>query len=94
MERFKPDELERRVDEVLFYFWDSIGINSYVSARAEYRSYVPKVLVALESGGLDKVINLLMHLEKYMGLEPQESNAQKVGNLLFSHKDAIEKGHA
>ncbi|MCG7497493.1 hypothetical protein MHO82_11505 [Vibrio sp. Of7-15] len=94
MDRFKPDELERRVDEVLFYIWDPIGINSYVSARGEYRSYVPQVLEALENGGLDKLINLLISLEKHMGLEPQECTIQKVSDLLFSHKDAIEKEHA
>ena len=95
MNRFKPDELERRVDEVLFYKWDPIGINHYVTTRAEYRSYVSTILQAVNSGDLVKLVGRLEELEKNsMGLEVEESNAKEIAELLLSHKEAIENGHA
>jgi hypothetical protein len=95
MDRFKPDELERRVDEVLFYKWDPIGINHYVTARAEYRSYVSTILQVVNSGDMVKLVERLEDLEKNsMGLEVEESNAKEIAELLLSHKEAIENGHA
>ncbi|GGY88030.1 hypothetical protein GCM10007388_21810 [Pseudoduganella plicata] len=38
----------RRVDEVLYYLWDPIGVSAVPSARDEYRSYVPQVVTLLE----------------------------------------------
>ena len=46
---FDKDELRRRVDEVLYYIWDPIGVSDQPCARAEYESYVPKVLELLTS---------------------------------------------
>ncbi len=95
MDRFKPDELERRVDEVLFYKWDPIGINHLVTARAEYRSYVSSVLKALNSGESVKLVKRLEDLEKNsMGLSAEGSNAKEIAELLLSHKEAIENGLA
>ncbi|WP_318448853.1 hypothetical protein [Photobacterium leiognathi] len=94
MENITSDELERRVDEVLFYHWDPIGINQYVNTRAEYRSYVPQILSMLEQGEMSEVIKLLSDLERSMSLEPNESTVRKIVDLLFSHKNAIEKGLA
>lgn len=94
MKRITSDELERRVDEVLFYIWDPIGVNSYVSARAEYRSYIPQVLIELEVGDIHKLNDLLLKIEIGMGLEPKESKVQEVVELLFNHKEAIVKEHA
>lgn len=95
MDRFKPDELERRVDEVLYYKWDPIGINHYVSARAEYRSYVPSILQSLKLGDSVKLIEKMQDIERNsMGLEGEESNAKEIAELLLSHKEAIENGHA
>ncbi|MBD5772217.1 hypothetical protein [Marinomonas colpomeniae] len=95
MDRFKPDELERRVDEVLYYKWDPIGINHYVSARAEYRPYVSSILQILKLGDSVKLIEKMQDIERNsMGLEGEESNAREISELLLSHKEAIENGHA
>ena len=95
MDRFTADELERRVDEVLFYKWDPIGINHYVTARAEYRSYVSSILRSLDNGDIIQLIEHLKDIElNSMGLEVGESNAKEIAELLLSHKEAIENGHA
>ncbi|GGX39950.1 hypothetical protein [Saccharospirillum salsuginis] len=95
MDRFKVDELERRVDEVLFYKWDPVGVNHYVSARAEYRSYVPAVLEKLKAGDREGVFGLLKGIQvESMGEEFDSTLASSVVDLLFDHKEAIELGHA
>ena len=95
MDRFKPDELECRVDEVLYYKWDPIGINHYVTARAEYRSYVSSILQTLMDGDLVQLTEQLQYIERNnMGLVVEESNAKKIAELLLSHKEAIRNGHA
>ena len=95
MEQFTNNELERRVDEVLFYKWDPIGVNHYVIARAEYRSYVSRILKELESGNLHKLVAMLEDIQvNSMGLNSERSNVKEIAELLLSHKEAIENGRA
>lgn len=95
MDRFKIDELERRVDEVLFYKWDPIGVNHYISARAEYRSYVPAVLEKLKACDRKGVLGVLKDIQvESMGEEFDSTSASNIVDLLFEHKEAIELGHA
>jgi len=69
MERFTENELERRVDEVLFYLWDPVGVKDHVVARAEYRSYVPAVLAAVNTGEHHAIASLLIDIQtKQMGI--------------------------
>lgn len=35
----KDKELLKRIDEVLFYLWDPIGVNDEPNARDEYETY-------------------------------------------------------
>ena len=95
MDRFTIDELERRVDEVLFYRWDPIGVNHYPSARAEYRTYVSTILEKLEVGDKQSLIDLLHKIQtSSIGMEPNTELANSVATLLFEHKEAIDNGHA
>jgi hypothetical protein len=47
--RLSPEqaELYRRVDEVLHYLWDPIGVARIPEARDEYQSYLPHVFSLL-----------------------------------------------
>ena len=36
-------ELYRRIDEILFYKWDPIGVSDSAEARDEYQGYLPEV---------------------------------------------------
>lgn len=96
MERFAPNELEKRVDEVLFYVWDPIGVNGEPYARAEYRSYVTSVLGHLENNkSAQEIADYLCKIEsESMELEPNTNNALETANLLIQHKKAIEEGCA
>lgn len=41
------DELFRRVDEVLYYVWDPVGVRHIPGARDEYRAWAPEVYMLL-----------------------------------------------
>ena len=43
-------ELYRRVEEVLHYLWDPIGVSAVPEARNEYDSYLSTVFSLLTSG--------------------------------------------
>jgi hypothetical protein len=51
-QKLPPDQMElyRRVDEVLHYLWDPIGVSSAPEARDEYQSYLPHVFSLLTGG--------------------------------------------
>ncbi len=96
MERTKPNELETRVDEVLFYLWDPIGVNNEPYARAEYRAYVAEVLDQLENNNTASEIAacLCAIVSGSMELVPDKENALKVARVLLEHKCAIDQGCA
>ena len=95
MERFAKNELEKRVDEVLYYVWDPIGINDEPYARGEYRSYVTSVLGHVNNKQAEEISELLCKIEKEsMGITPNKDNSLVVANLLIQHKAAIDEGCA
>ena len=46
----------QRVDEVLHYIWDPIGVSEIPVARDEYHSYTPQVFSLLLKGATAKDI--------------------------------------
>jgi hypothetical protein len=55
-------ELQLRVNEVLHYIWDPIGIRGVQEARDEYDAYVPEVYSLLQNGATAE--QLAAHLDK------------------------------
>ena len=92
MNNSQESELERRVDEVLFYKWDPFGFKGEPFARTEYRNYVKEVLSCLQdAGSSDDISDLLMDIvENRMGLVFSPEISQTVGKLLFRHKKTID----
>jgi hypothetical protein len=91
-----PDELRRRVDEVLYYVWDPIGVSDEPFARAEYDSYVPKVLELLVSQNDPAPISAYLAdiVNTRMGLSPSIQRCDDAATLLQKHKKAIHEGCA
>jgi hypothetical protein len=91
-----PDELRRRVDEVLYYVWDPIGVADEPFARAEYESYVPKVLELLVSQDDPVLISVYLAdiIKTRMGLSPNMPLCDQTASLLVEHKRAIKEGCA
>ena len=96
MERFAVNELEKRVDEVLFYVWDPIGVAVDPYARAEYRSYVTSVLGYVENDkSAEKIAEYLCAIEAdSMGLTPNKEKALETAELLIRNREAIDEGCA
>jgi len=66
-------QLATRVDEVLCYIWDPIGVSSEGTpeTRDEYSSYVPEICSAVSRGETkEQIANRLEYIERVtMGLE-------------------------
>jgi hypothetical protein len=82
-QRYERDLLAR-INEVLHYIWDPIGVRGDPSARDEYDSYVPDVHSLLESGStaeqiathLDEIATERMGLRSNM--EHNRATAQRL----------------
>lgn len=84
-------ELYRRVDEVLYYLWDPIGVSEIPSARNEYYGYLPQAFSLLKSSpnGTDLEKYLLSVAIDRMGIEGSSAlllRTQQVVEILFDYK--------
>lgn len=93
---FDPNELEKRIDEVLYYVWDPIGVSDSPYARGEYSSYVPGILqLIFANSPAEKISSHLTSIVRMqMGLIPNEERERRVADLILQHKDAIDNGFA
>ena len=84
-------ELCRRVDEVLYYAWDPIGVSRCPAARDEYQAYLPKVLALLhEDVGASSVAAYLDGIATArMGLEARPEHSLRTAQLLLEWKREI-----
>jgi hypothetical protein len=93
MNKEKLRELERRVDEVLFYVWDPIGVSDTPAARGEYSSYTMTILKCVLEEDLKKIASQLSKIESSsMGLTTNKINNLKIAELLVDFKYAVEEG--
>ena len=78
-------ELLRRIDEVLHYRWDPIGVAGVPQARDEYESYVPQVFQLLketvDGSDVADYLNWLSTEHIGMGSNPSR-DAEAVETLL------------
>ena len=94
MEDGKRKELNRRVDEILYYLWDPIGVNDEPAARSEYAGYVWNVFAKLISNeGNEALTELLLSFEKEnMGLPGNVEHAKKISGILIDAMHAVDEG--
>jgi hypothetical protein len=96
MRQFDNKELSKRVDEVLFYIWDPIGVQPEPCARSEYEGYVPKICQLVEEN--DTIGPISAHLasivREAMEINPDKTHCDEVAELLLDHKRAIQEGLA
>lgn len=90
--RKEIEALRTRVDEILFYKWDPIGVSNSNWARDEYDSYAPNaVKLALESASPHPLADYLTHVStELMELEENRERDARVAELIFSlaqHQD-------
>jgi len=84
-------ELIKRINEVLFYVWDPIGVYTEPEARDEYDSYVLQVFSILKQSNPSE--NLKKYLfdiaKKEIVSEVTEDNLKKVVELLINWKEVL-----
>ncbi|QDP01417.1 hypothetical protein [Thalassotalea sp. PS06] len=83
--------LYRRVDEILFYLWDPIGVCDIPMARDEYQSYLPQVFKLLLNNSKDHEVSAyLIKVESgSMGMSANSKKALEVARLLIETKEAM-----
>ena len=83
--------LYRRVDEILFYLWDPIGVCDIPMARDEYQSYLPQVFKLLLNDSKDHEISayLIKVVSGSMGMSANSKNALEIARLLIETKEAL-----
>lgn len=86
-------ELYQRIDEVLHYLWDPIGVAREPFARDEYAAYVPEVFgLVAEGAGEQKLMNYLLQVEgDAMGLAARPSHARRIAEMLVEWRDVLEQ---
>jgi hypothetical protein len=85
-------ELKQRIDEVLHYIWDPIGVAAGVpEARDEYSDYVVPAFELLQANASADQIS--EHLDKLvterMGLDSNKEESTRVALLLIRWKEVL-----
>ena len=90
-QKLSPQQMElyKRIDEVLFYKWDPIGISDSDWARDEYQSYLPQVFkLALENNNPEPIANYLSVIStENMGLSEEKQHDIKIAKLILEIKE-------
>jgi hypothetical protein len=86
----------RRVDEILHYVWDPIGVCKIPQARNEYQSYVPKVAGFLLERKKKEELEAYLHwlATEHMGLSDTNegrTHTKEVVDILFDHFEWMQK---
>jgi len=87
----QDSELYARVDEVLHYIWDPIGICDEPYARDEYRTYLQRVFSMLKTSKDSKAISHYLDeiAHEEMDLTPGHKKAERVAEILLKYKHKI-----
>lgn len=98
-QQLPPDQMSlyRRIDEILFYVWDPIGISRTDWARDEYQAYLPRVFrMVVDQAPTKEVADYLITIEAdHMGLERRdgiEKRTEEVVALPFEVRDSLLAG--
>jgi hypothetical protein len=84
-------ELYRRVDEIVHYVWDPIGISGSPHARNEYDSYLTAIFGRVKAGDIDAIVEYMKWIAgDHMGLIFDEEKARKAAERMLEWKDFIE----
>ena len=92
-DRAKIKELTNRVDEVLYYLWDPIGVSDEPCARGEYSTYVDSIVSLLNDDKEDNIAKRLSEIETTsMGLTKNDSKNKLIAKRLIEEKYAVQEG--
>jgi hypothetical protein len=90
-------ELYQRVDEVLHYMWDPIGVAGQATARDEYYGYLPTVfsLIEQDDNNDEKIAAYLVHVARdRMELPEKREHALEIAAILRDWKTTIDEKYS
>lgn len=88
----KDKELYQRLDEVIHYIWDPIGISHFPEARDEYHTYLPEIYARLKVGEKDSIVEYMKWVvTDSMGMVFNRERAEQVADILLHWKDVVIK---
>jgi hypothetical protein len=93
----RDTELYQRVDEVLHYIWDPIGVAGMPTARDEYYSYLPTVfsLLTQANDNDEKIAEYLVYVvTDRMGLHETKEHALEIVDVLQDWKQTLNEKYA
>ncbi len=85
----KDNELLTRVDEVLHYLWDPIGVSDIPEARDEYSSYASVVFSMLKRGvGNGEIADYLRKIRvEHIGMGTlEQGNEDEIAEIVINWK--------
>lgn len=85
----KDAKLYQRIDEVVHYLWDPIGISDSPGARDEYHSYLTGIYGNVKADDLDGLLEYMRWVTEHMGLQFDKTAANKAADVMFSWKRFI-----
>ena len=90
------EELLSRVDEVLHYLWDPIGVSGVPEARDEYTSYAGVVFSFLKKGAKEaEIVQYLQEIRvEHMGMgtfTDIRSNEMDIAEILVNWKEIMDE---
>lgn len=87
----KDKQLLQRIDEVLHYRWDPLGVSDTPEARDEYESYVPRVFQLLKAttDGNDVADYLHWTNTEQMGVGANRKRDAEIVDLLLRWRNQL-----
>lgn len=87
-------ELLRRIDEVVHYIWDPIGVSGSPHARDEYQSYLTEIAGHVQADELDAIVEYMKWVATdRMGLSFDKTRATRAAETMLEWKRVIESQH-
>ena len=85
-------ELYRRVDEVVHYIWDPIGVRCHPEARDEYQSYLTAIYGRVKAGNKEDILEYMRWASgDNMGLTFDKAKAEEAVEVLLEWKRVIDE---
>ena len=90
--QLQEKEFYKRIEEILYYKWDPIGISDSAWPRDEYQSYLPQVFKrALAGGSPHPIAAYLGQIRtEYMGLPENIVHDLKIAVLILEIKEELD----
>ena len=92
-DRAKIKELTNRIDEILYYLWDPIGVSDEPCARGEYSNYVGVITTLVMEENEFKIAKKLSEIETVnMRLTENPERNRQIAKRLIDDKYAVQEG--